>query len=61
MSYGISQKTCCPTLVLLRSPSAKERFCRNTYANADEMKRKSDPERITLISGQGFLISDAKI
>jgi len=31
---AVPQKTWCPPLVLLRTPTAKERFCRNTYAKA---------------------------
>ena len=34
--YGdaVPQKTRRPPLVLLRTPTAKERFCRNTFAKA---------------------------
>ena len=31
IAYAAPQKTWCPPLVLLRAPTAKERFCRSTY------------------------------
>ena len=34
VSYAAPQKTWCPPLMLLRSPSAKECFCRSTYDKA---------------------------
>ena len=40
MSYAAPQKTWCPPLMLLRSPSAKECFCRSTYDKAGVGERK---------------------
>jgi len=45
MAHAAPQKTQCPLLVLLRSQSAKERFCRSTCCQCGGKKERVIKEK----------------